>query len=136
MYKGKKIIGIIGRTCSGKTMLLNSLDKQTKCFCINLDEIDTGIRKRERMWIVEKFGINVLESKTIKVIKNTALKLIQGVNVHTVAIEGIKLKKYFDDIVDVYIEFDVSYEERLYNSKCKNWTTEKFKFIDELYCDE
>ena len=136
MYNNKKIIGIVGKIGSGKSYLLNILKENTKVNCIDCDEIVRDLMpKEQREAIIKSHGIKYLEQILFKDIRDIVEVGLSYDWHDVIAIEGIKTKELFDDIIDVYIEFDVPYEIRKQRALSRGDSEEKFEYLNKLQED-
>lgn len=142
MYKEKIIYNFTGKTCSGKSFISSLLDKK-EVEIINLDELYSNFlnktfnkkQKDENLEILKKHkkkGFDIVEKKSLEIIKNKILNIIENSNKKIILIDGIQAKKYFNNIIDVYVVFNAKLKIRKQFSKNKNWTSEKFNFINSL----
>ena len=133
MFKSNKIIGITGKTCSGKTTLLNILKNGKDCIVIELDAlIRDNFFYEGRITIIENKGLKALEDIIFPKITQMIMESLDNVFNKTIFIEGVKLNELCINY-DFIIELEIPYEQRLANSISKGWTKEKFEFIDALF---
>jgi len=133
VYYNKKIIILSGKIGSGKSYLLNILKENTDTLCFDCDKmIKNGWPKEERLQIIEKFGIAYLEKLIYPDLKLFILNTIKYSKHKAVAIEGIKAKQLFKDIMDVEIVFDVPESIRRKRVLERGDSIKKFNYFNKL----
>ena len=133
MYRGKKIIILSGKIGSGKSYLLNILKENTKTLCIDCDkEINKIMPKKDRQEILKHAGLAYLEGILYPILRNKVLDDIEKTSYYVAAIEGIKAKQAFHDIMDIEIVFDVKESIRRKRTLGRGDSLKKFNYFNKI----
>jgi len=133
MYCEKSIIVISGLIASGKSYLLDILRKNTNTLCIDCDkEVRKIMSLKERKRIIKEKGLKYLEDKIYPILRNNILTEVTKTKFNIVAIEGIKAKELFKDIVDAELVCKAPEIVRKRRSLGRGDSLEKFNYFNKL----
>lgn len=133
MYKGKKIVGIVGKIGSGKSYLLNVLKTNTASLCIDCDKVVESLMPlSDRKKILNEQGLECLQRILYPVLIADVLETIEDSIVDLVFIEGVKVDEAFFDVLDVVIVCSADTETRRKRVLDRGDSLEKFEYFNRV----